>query len=195
MSTKEKIKSAALSLLSKEGYSGTSMRKIGKLVGIRESAIYNHYKSKDAIITEIFNDIKSKSGYTDLLTDELLDKLNKPKEFLKDFSFMLLERWASGLEQQMFGCVLVEQFNKRYDKVSINDLIAEMKKIWEMIFREMINYKFIRENNPSVLADEFIAPLFFIRLKYFTADDKERISYAEKDLLIHIDFFWDSIKR
>ena len=56
-STKEKILDAALELISKYGYKGASIRKIAKAVGIRESAIYNHFKNKDEIFKEIMKNL------------------------------------------------------------------------------------------------------------------------------------------
>ena len=48
--TKQKILQVSTTLFSELGYKGTSVRKIAKNVGIRESAIYNHYKNKEEII-------------------------------------------------------------------------------------------------------------------------------------------------
>ena len=45
MKTKDKILIEALSLFSVSGFSGVSVRDIAKAVGIRESAIYKHYKN------------------------------------------------------------------------------------------------------------------------------------------------------
>ena len=49
MKTKDKILIEALSLFSVSGFSGVSVRDIAKAVGIRESAIYKHYKNKQDI--------------------------------------------------------------------------------------------------------------------------------------------------
>ena len=46
----DKIKLVALDLFSRYGFAGSSVRHIAKEVGIRESAIYNHFSSKDAIL-------------------------------------------------------------------------------------------------------------------------------------------------
>ena len=47
ISTKEKILKASSTLFSEHGYKGTSVRKIASEVGIRESALYNHFKNKE----------------------------------------------------------------------------------------------------------------------------------------------------
>ena len=55
MNTKEKIFNISIDLFSQYGYDGVSIRQIAAEVGIKESSIYNHYKSKQAILTSILN--------------------------------------------------------------------------------------------------------------------------------------------
>lgn len=53
--TKEKIFDVAVDLFSKHGYNGVSVRKIADGAGIKESSIYNHFKSKEEILHCIFD--------------------------------------------------------------------------------------------------------------------------------------------
>ena len=53
--TKEKIFDVALDLFSQKGFDAVSVREIAREVGIRESSIYNHYKSKEAILDAIID--------------------------------------------------------------------------------------------------------------------------------------------
>ena len=55
MSNKEKIFDRSIDLFSQFGYDRVSMRQIAKEVGIKESSIYNHYKSKESILDEILD--------------------------------------------------------------------------------------------------------------------------------------------
>ena len=45
MNTKERILNCSLDLFSKKGYSNISVRDIAREVGVRESALYKHYKN------------------------------------------------------------------------------------------------------------------------------------------------------
>ena len=45
---KERIFDVSIDLFSEHGYDGVSIRQIAKEVGIKESSIYNHYKSKES---------------------------------------------------------------------------------------------------------------------------------------------------
>ena len=53
MNNKEKIFEKSIALFSENGYEGVSIRKIASAVGIKESSIYNHYKSKESILDAI----------------------------------------------------------------------------------------------------------------------------------------------
>lgn len=55
MTTKEKIFEVSIDLFSEYGYDGVSIRQIAKEVGIKESSIYNHYKSKESILKSILD--------------------------------------------------------------------------------------------------------------------------------------------
>ncbi|MGZ7118643.1 MAG: TetR/AcrR family transcriptional regulator, partial [Methanobacterium sp.] len=54
-STKEKIFDVSIDLFSQRGFDAVSVREIAREVGIRESSIYNHYKSKEAILDAIID--------------------------------------------------------------------------------------------------------------------------------------------
>ena len=53
--TKNKIMDVSIDLFSQFGYDGVSVRQIASEVGIRESSIYNHFKSKEEILKAIMD--------------------------------------------------------------------------------------------------------------------------------------------
>ena len=55
VNNKEKIFNVSVDLFSERGYDGVSIRQIAREVGIKESSIYNHYPSKEAILDSILN--------------------------------------------------------------------------------------------------------------------------------------------
>lgn len=195
MRTKEKILETAFSQISDYGYSGTSIRKIATEVGIRESAIYNHFKSKEEIFKSGMEYYRHKTEGTNLLTDDMLDELSRPEKFLKKFSEKLINHWSTESEVKFLRVVLREQFNSfKSFSISVNEVIGESLKVWEMIFTQMNKFGFIKKSDSSILANEFMAPLFFIRIKYLGDSDAD-IKSAIKEVNEHIFFFWNSIKK
>ena len=73
--TKEKIFDVSLDLFSQKGFDAVSVREIAREVGIRESSIYNHYKSKEAILDAIMEYFMSElqSGPPEEEMDKLME--------------------------------------------------------------------------------------------------------------------------
>lgn len=61
MNRKEEIIIVALELASKNGLNNVSMSQIAEKMGIRKPSLYNHFKSKDEIITAMYQYLRDKS--------------------------------------------------------------------------------------------------------------------------------------
>src|ERR1700759_246343 len=53
--TRQTILDAALELFAEKGYFGTSLRDIAAVVGVRESALYNYFKGKEALFIALID--------------------------------------------------------------------------------------------------------------------------------------------
>jgi AcrR family transcriptional regulator len=54
--TREKIQSVALELFAEQGYEKTSLREIAERLGVTKAALYYHFRTKDDIVTSLFDD-------------------------------------------------------------------------------------------------------------------------------------------
>ncbi len=61
MSRKEEILLVALELAAENGLSNVTMAQIAEKIGIRKPSLYNHFKSKDEIITAMYQYFRGKS--------------------------------------------------------------------------------------------------------------------------------------
>lgn len=57
--TKQKILDVALDLFSQNGFSAVSIRDICKVIDIKESSVYYHFKNKQAILDELLQHFES----------------------------------------------------------------------------------------------------------------------------------------
>jgi AcrR family transcriptional regulator len=193
--TKSRILNTALNLFSKHGYSGTSIRNIAKEVGVRESAIYNHFSSKTEILKAILEDFKTTAPGKDVLNEKLIDKLDNPRIFLKDFAMDLIKEWTTEREKKFMRLILMEQFRETEGiKISMADYFSDLKTILKMIFDQMIRHGFIRKHNSELLADEYIAILYYLRIEHITADKKQSLKKIDELVNKHIEFFWEAVK-
>ena len=60
MTTREKIIEVSLKLFAEHGFTGVSVRSIAKEVGVRESALYKHFKNKQDILNQIIIEMKDR---------------------------------------------------------------------------------------------------------------------------------------
>ena len=193
--TKQKILSTALDLFSRHGYAGASIRQISRVVGIRESAVYNHYKSKEQIFLAILAHFKSKSISKEILSDDLLDQLSEPDNFLKNFTLRLLDLWNKPDERKFIRLLLMEQFTKIGSKeLSVSDYLNELRSICRMVFTEMMNSGIIKKFDPDTIADEFVIPLFFLRTERMNRDDEKNIAVIKQIAIRHVEFFWEAVR-
>ncbi len=193
--TRNKIKNVSLELFSTRGFAGTSVRQISGTVGIRESGIYNHFSSKEDILRILLTDAKNSTVGVEILSDELLNKLSKPQIFMKEFVQTLIYRWNAKKQKKYLRLVLIEQFRKiKGVEVSLNLLVKESINIWSLIFSEMMKLRYIKKNDPQLLAEEFVYPIFMLRLRYMIHELTD-LEMVEHKCNLHIDYFWNSIKR
>jgi AcrR family transcriptional regulator len=193
--TKKVILEKSFDFFSTHGYAGASIRQIAKAVGIRESAIYNHFKSKEEIFLEILSDYKSKNIITEIVTDKLLDDLSNPQKFLLSFSKNIIEKWNEPAERKFIRLLLMEQFTKIGSvELSVTECLVELRSMCKMIFGEMTKAGVIKKVSPELLTEEFIAPLFNLRLEFLSNDTNDGLNKVYEVTEKHVGFFWNAIK-
>jgi AcrR family transcriptional regulator len=194
-STKKIILEKALEHFSKQGYAGASIRQIARAVGIRESAIYNHFSSKEEIFLALLSQFKSHSISKEILNDELLDQLSNPEKFLKIFTRRIIDFWNRPQERKFIRVLLMEQFTKvGSSEISISEYLTDLRSICKLIFGEMSKNGIIKKFDPIILADEFAAFLFLLRSEKMADDEKLPITKIFELAEMHVDFFWNSVK-
>ncbi len=192
--TKEKILKVSRTLFSEHGYKGTSVRKIASEVGIRESAIYNHYKNKEEIFLEISKEIFS-SPFS--FEDENIRELAlKGKPFLHKYAMQYKLITFDKNNENMFKLLLIELLqNKELRGQFMSDFHDKNIKLLSEGFFVMMQNNVIRSSDPMTISYEFLSTLFYIRLQ-ITLMRHDSISTTTLSTLFekHVDFFWESIK-
>ncbi|MGL5511939.1 MAG: TetR/AcrR family transcriptional regulator, partial [Sporomusa sp.] len=61
MGTKQKILDTALALFSRRGFNAVSVRDIAYAVGVKESALYRHFRNKQAVFDALVEKYERKS--------------------------------------------------------------------------------------------------------------------------------------
>jgi AcrR family transcriptional regulator len=192
--TKLKILKEAKALFSELGYRGASVRKIASKVGIRESALYNHFKNKEEIFLEVSKEIFT-SPFS-IENDNIRDTALKGKVFLQKYAMQYKLLSFDKNNESMFRILLIELLqNKELREQFMSDFHDKNIKILSEGFFIMMQNDMIRSGDPMIISYEFLSTLFYIRLQVtLLRFDSLATTSLSTQFEKHVDFFWESIK-
>ena len=192
--TKTKILKESKALFSELGYKGASVRKIATKVGIRESALYNHFKNKEEIFFSVAKDIFASPFSFD--NNEIQEQALKGKPFLKKYAMQYKLLSFDKDNESMFRILLIELLqNKELREQFMNDFHNKNIKILSEGFFIMMQNNLVRSGDPMIMSYEFLSTLFYIRLQVtLLRFDLLSTNTLSTQFEKHVDFFWDSIK-
>lgn len=182
-----------MGLFSKYGYKNTSVRMIASEVGVRESALYNHFKNKEEIFLNVIKD-KLSSPFENESKD-ITQQAKKGKLFLSNIATQYKLMAFDKQSDDLFRLLIIELFsNQTLREHFLDGFHSQNVKLLSEAFFIMMQNSIIRSGDPMVFAYEFLSTMFYIRLQItlfrFDAKNPSVLSaYFEK----HVDFFWDSI--
>ncbi len=196
--TKQKIFDTSIELFSKKGFNGVSMREIAKVVGIKESSIYNHYKSKDEIIDSIFDFFASSIKNYRPSETELKNMVSymTPEDLLKQ----LLIRYGNALNGKL-DCIAriiySEQFkNEKAKKIMQENLFMEPATYTNELLNMLLEKKMIKQVDTTLFADEYNYVLFALSFEYAHAiNDGKDVAPIIKKMFKHIEFICNFLKK
>lgn len=194
--TKIKILDASMKLFSELGYKNASVRKIAAAVGIRESALYNHFKNKEDIFLTVAADIFStpfKSGEHPTLTPA---QLSNPKAYLHKFAMEFKLVTFDKTKESLFRILMIELLqNKQLREGFKKEFHHKNIKALSEVFFAMMQEGLVRSSDPLLMANEFLSPLFYLRLHVtLLRIDSESTTNLSTQFEKHVDFFWESVR-
>jgi len=198
--TKQKILETAIELFSQNGYSAVSVREITKHVGIKESALYNHFKTKDDILSTIYSIFLTELRQKGLPPMEKLDEILKtltPEQFLLRGFTNFKKSVNSPLATKMWRILNIEQFrDSRARKIVLEDIYKGTIDFLEAAFQIMIENGAIKPHDPRLLAFEYQYPLFSVMTEYLLLKfDDQDTAELDKRVEDHVHYFIGNLKK
>ena len=165
MDTKKKILEVSLELFAQKGFDGVSVREIAKAVGVRESALYKHYKNKEDILDKIVEEMISsiRNGYELRHVPETLTLgvaegyRNISEEQLCEMSWSIFKMFTEEPKLSNFRRLLMREqfqnktFAKYYNKFFIKGVIESQAKT----FLELVDSGLFRKEDERIIALHF----------------------------------------
>ena len=173
-----------MKLFSVYGFEAVSIRAIADAVGVGNSALYKHFKSKKDILDAIV--VYSKEYFLQKSSQEMVQIQNKDdlkKACLSMFKFQTRDEWMVMFRKLL----LIEQFKNEemaeiYRKFFLELPVESQAKVFE----QLIGAGAMRDKNARVMAMELYAPFYLYHLH------AESIDVLETLFLQHVDNFWES---
>ena len=194
--TKDKILKHALKLFSSKGYKATTVRDIAGAIGIKQSALYNHFKNKDEILETLISNLTS-SAIVTLFDDKEVQELHKQgKSLLMSIATTFKLISFDGQNETLFKLLMQEIYNNEHIRDIYNEYYyhENVKKLSTLFFM-MMQDEMIKSSDPLLLANEFFSPLFFYQMQVSLLKlDKKSTSSVVSLFEKHVDHFWDNVK-
>ncbi|WP_407393083.1 TetR/AcrR family transcriptional regulator [Methanobrevibacter sp.] len=202
VSNKEKIFNVSIDLFSEYGYDGVSIRQIAREVGIRESSIYNHYKSKESILEEILDYYIYQMLSEEIPLDDASDNLDVGFDYFYEQG---LNAFASQLKIEKMSkitrIILIESYhNEKIREFLKNSILNEAIKGWIDLFELMKSKELIREDADTIqLAESFYKYGLFLLYEHYIInypeDDEQFIEELREKSRNHIKLIYESMRK
>ena len=193
--TRQDTLDAALDLFAENGFFGTSMREIARKVGVRESALYHHFRSKEAILEGLLEQLGpgQARAIADVDIPAMIEAVGG-RGFLEQIVGYMTTVWATPREQKLLRIILAEgpRLNER-EVLHLPRFIREARSRLAKVFEVMMQKKLIKKADPLQLTLEFIGPMMMLRMMYLVMPKgPPDLKSFQAEVQAHLDFFWQS---
>jgi AcrR family transcriptional regulator len=192
--TRERILDTALELFAAQGYAASSLRQIAQAVGIKESAIYAHFESKEAVFRTLCEQMVTPA----VLIQEVLGSdlaavaRREPEAIVRQLIQRIIEMWNTP-RARLFFSVMMREGKLGSDPLSTLLLpgIQQVEAQLGILIHHWMEQGHLRNDFPAEhLVWELLAPLANIRALYWHAqatEEQHELGYRRADL--HIEYF------
>ncbi len=201
VNNKQRIFDVSVDLFSEYGYDGVSIRQIASEVGIKESSIYNHYKSKEAILDAIMNFYIEKMLSQDIPLEDADTNLDRGFDYFYQAG---LEAFATHLKDEKMSkitrIILIESYhNEKINAFLKKSIINDAIEGWINLFDLMKYKKLIREDADSrQLAESFYKYGMFLLYEHYIVnypeDDVKFVEMLCEKSRNHIELIYNSVR-
>jgi AcrR family transcriptional regulator len=169
--TTERILNASAALFASNGYDGVSLHAIAAAAGIRESSLYNHFRSKADILETLFGIFRDARAEFRPSQDELdrLLPLMQPEELFRHILFYF-GRHEDPLIENIAMVITNEKYkNATAAAVYYASIVNEPSDYYETLIGKMIERGMVRRVDARAFAEQYNYVSIALTKEYFMA--------------------------
>ena len=189
VATTRQILDISADLFAKNGYDGVSVRAIAEKVGIKESSLYNHFKSKADILETLFDEFIKYAPETRPSNEEIdqMLMLMEPEEVFKSILSYVGKNVGSTLANTATIIDCEKHRNPRAAEMYYRYLVKEPADYYERLINKMIRRKMIKPVEARIIAEQYnyvsiALTKEYIMAQHGLADVKSVVGYMIKTL-------------
>lgn len=181
--TKDRIRKAAVEIISEEGFFNTRMQDIADQAGLAVGTIYNYFSSKDKVLAYIF---KAEMERRLEIMSDLKEQELSTREFLAEF---LNRHFSALIENPHLGRVLVREkdFSRGEKSNQIKEHMNSLIKMLEEIFEAGYQRGEIKDINTHLMAVYFFGSMQGVIEYSLTRPEMQLLEEAPDFILERID--------
>ena len=186
--TRQAILDAALALFAEKGYFGTSLREVAGAVGVRESALYNYFPSKEALFEALLAAESAEKG--EQVSAILEAPADNARDLLLRLAELALDRFVLPRQQQLFRILMSDGMRlEREGRINLLERMQSIQPLMEKIMTRLIAEGWLRDADPEVLVMQFFGPLLFWRHLHAIGAKRAVIRNRHAFARAHVDQF------
>lgn len=191
MTTREKILETSIDLFSERGFNDVSVREITRAVGIKESSLYNHFKSKQEILNVIYEELIKQFDSMTLPQEVIASMIEKMT--LEQFLLLSADNFDRYMGdprlRKIWRIISIERFRDERARDFFNKYLVDNAITYQTaVFSTMIKKGLIKNIDPEVLARESYGFMIFIYFRYLELGREGDLSDAKAMVLEHMRF-------
>jgi AcrR family transcriptional regulator len=158
-------------------------------VGVRESALYNYFKSKEALFDAlILAHQHNRSERWALIADAA--PIGDARALLERFALTSLETFVDPREQMLFRLLMSDGIRlARTGRFNLHERLGSGRERLQELMQRLIREGALRKADPGVLAIAFIGPLILWRQFHAAGADLPIIRNPRAFALQHVEQF------
>lgn len=186
--TRDLLLDAALDLFAQQGFAATTVRQIATRVGVRDSAIYGHFASKQAIYDALFAEAGPASFEALRLDADALARA-RPRQAVPELVARVMAAWSSPRARRFSSVLLRDGSREGRDR-----LAAAIEDVRDQLQEPFVHWQragLVRSDvPPRQLVWELFAPLQELRLLHLHAEaTRDDLTAAQRLVDLHVRFF------
>ncbi len=184
----------ALEVFTLNGYNKTSNTFLISNLNISEQEFKSNFTSKSNLLNNIFHMFEQSTVGGEFIPEDFYTEMMNGYNLLKVYALRLSRKWSNPEERMFLKFLMKEQpvrsGNQAY---TLSYYMNQCRSMWWMIFDEMVKFGVVKPQDPLLLANSFVSPLFMIRVENLLPEMEGNYSHVQDLIMSHVVFFWQAV--